>query len=240
MARPAAEPYLAASAAEAHRLGHNYVGTAHVLLVLVRDREGGATMVLQEVGVTADAVEEPLSPCIGGGAPKIDADALATLGIDFQAVRERLEDTFGPGALERVPASLGIGPRLSRRSPTRSTTPKGSRSAPSTSCSACSVFPTRSPPTSSPSLASPCRRPRRSSRAAVSSSARTVPPSRAGLDARQDGIRFLASACLTIESRSSIEARRLEDLLLRGRVATLAAPERGAARRWCTRTAPRR
>jgi ATP-dependent Clp protease ATP-binding subunit ClpA len=110
--RPA-EPYLALGAAEARRLGHNYVGTEHVLLVLIRDREGGATMVLRQLGVTADAVEEPLAPCIGGGATRIDADALATLGIDFDAVRERLEETFGPGALEQTrSACLGIAPRL--------------------------------------------------------------------------------------------------------------------------------
>jgi len=46
-------------------------------------------------------------------------------------------------------------------------------------------------------------------------------------------------AWLTIESRSSIEARRLEGLLLRGRVGIVAAPERGAARRWCACTAHR-
>jgi hypothetical protein len=82
--RPA-EPYLALGAAEARRLGHHYVGTEHVLLMLVRDREGGARTVLGRLGVTADAVEEALAPCIGGGAPKIDADALASLGIDFDA-----------------------------------------------------------------------------------------------------------------------------------------------------------
>jgi ATP-dependent Clp protease ATP-binding subunit ClpA len=114
-ARPQAEPYLALGATESRRLGHNYVGTEHVLLVLVRDREGGARRVLQQLGVTADAVEEALSPCIGGGAPKIDPDALATLGIDFEAVRERLEETFGPGALEQTGAAcLGIAPRLKR------------------------------------------------------------------------------------------------------------------------------
>jgi ATP-dependent Clp protease ATP-binding subunit ClpA len=111
-ARPVAEPYLAAGAAEARRLGHNFVGTEHVLLVLVRDQDGGATTVLRQLGVTADAIGEALSPCIGGGATKIDPDALATLGIDFEAVRERLEETFGPDALERVPACLGIAPRL--------------------------------------------------------------------------------------------------------------------------------
>jgi ATP-dependent Clp protease ATP-binding subunit ClpA len=109
--RPA-EPYLSLGAAEARRLGHHYVGTEHVLLVLVRDREGGARTVLQRLGVTADAVDKALSPCVGGGAPKIDPDALASLGIDFDAVRGRLEETFGPGALERVPACLGIAPRL--------------------------------------------------------------------------------------------------------------------------------
>jgi ATP-dependent Clp protease ATP-binding subunit ClpA len=109
--RPA-EPYLAAGAAEARRLGHRYVGTEHVLLVLVRDPDGGATSMLRQLGVSAGAVEEALSPCIGGGSTKIDPDALATLGIDFEVVRERLEETFGPGALERVPACLGIAPRL--------------------------------------------------------------------------------------------------------------------------------
>lgn len=110
--RPA-EPYLARGAAEARRLGHNYVGTEHVLLVLIRDRDGGATMALRQIGVTADAVEEALSPCIGGSATRIDPDALATLGIDFEAVRERLEQTFGPGALEHTrSACLGIAPRL--------------------------------------------------------------------------------------------------------------------------------
>src|SRR6266536_156478 len=32
-----AEPYLAAGAEEARRLGHNYVGTEHVLSVMIRD-----------------------------------------------------------------------------------------------------------------------------------------------------------------------------------------------------------
>jgi ATP-dependent Clp protease ATP-binding subunit ClpA len=106
-ARPAAEPYLAAGAAEARRLGHNYVGTEHVLLVLTRDPDGGAAAVLRQLGVSADAVEEGLADWLGTSRPKIDPDALAALGIDFTAVRERLEATFGPGALEQsVPAAL--------------------------------------------------------------------------------------------------------------------------------------
>lgn len=112
-ARPAAEPYLAAGAAEARRLGHDYVGTEHVLLVLTRNPDGGATAVLRQLGVSADAVDEGLAGWLGTSRPKIDPDALAALGIDFEAVRERLEATFGPGALEQTRAGcLGIRPRL--------------------------------------------------------------------------------------------------------------------------------
>ena len=109
--RPA-EPYLLAGAEEARRLGHNYVGTEHLLLALLRRSEGGATQVLSELGVSAERVEEALWPCVAAGAPRIDPDALATLGIDFEVVQERLEETFGPGALEHTRAGcLGVAPR---------------------------------------------------------------------------------------------------------------------------------
>jgi ATP-dependent Clp protease ATP-binding subunit ClpA len=114
-ARPAAEPYLAFGAAEARRRGHNYVGTEHILSVLIRNPDSEATRVLARLGVSAEAVEA----AVGCGLPtrtgsaKIDPQALAELGIDFEAVRERLEQTFGPGALERSHSScLGICPRL--------------------------------------------------------------------------------------------------------------------------------
>jgi len=66
--RPA-EPYLFAGAEEARRLGHNYVGTEHLLLVLIRNREGRATAVLRQLGVSADAVEDAL-PALSGHRPE--------------------------------------------------------------------------------------------------------------------------------------------------------------------------
>ena len=51
--RPA-EPYLAAGAEQARRLGHGYVGTEHVLLVLIRNPDGGATAVLRELGISTE------------------------------------------------------------------------------------------------------------------------------------------------------------------------------------------
>jgi ATP-dependent Clp protease ATP-binding subunit ClpA len=100
--RPAAK-YLSAGADEARRLGHGYVGTEHVLLALIRNPEGSATRVLGELGVTPGAIENSAF-LAGVWAPRIDADALATLGIDLGAVRERMEETFGHGALEQTGA----------------------------------------------------------------------------------------------------------------------------------------
>lgn len=102
--RPA-ERYLYAGAEEARRLGHGYVGTEHVLLALTRDPQGGATRVLGRLGVTHGDIRS--SDCLAAvWAPRIDPDALATLGIDLGAVRERLEETFGQGALEQTGAGM--------------------------------------------------------------------------------------------------------------------------------------
>jgi ATP-dependent Clp protease ATP-binding subunit ClpA len=101
-ARPA-ENYLAMGAGEARRLGHSYVGTEHVLLALVRDPRGRASRFLGRLGVTPEAVDNSAF-LAGVWAPLIDADALATLGIDLGAVRERVEATFGHGALEQTGA----------------------------------------------------------------------------------------------------------------------------------------
>jgi ATP-dependent Clp protease ATP-binding subunit ClpA len=114
--RPA-ERYLAAGADEARRHGCSFVGTEHVLLALVRDPASPIVPVLAGLDVDPPAVEAALAGWlrpVSGGA-MIDPEALATLGIDFETVRGRLEQTFGPGALERTRAScLAVAPRLKR------------------------------------------------------------------------------------------------------------------------------
>ena len=113
-ARPA-QRYLARAAALARRVGHNYVGTEHVLLTLVSAPGGRAVTLLAELGVDGETVERSLTPWVApaSSAATIDAAALAALGIDLEAVRERLEETFGPGALEQTRAAcLSICPRL--------------------------------------------------------------------------------------------------------------------------------
>ena len=108
-----AERYLTAGAEQARRLGCSFVGTEHVLLGLVHDGASGG--VLGPLGADPPSVESALAPWLGPSSEraKIDPDALASLGIDLDAVRARIEGTFGPGALEHASAScLGIAPRL--------------------------------------------------------------------------------------------------------------------------------
>ena len=104
----AGDRYIVAGAEEARRRGHDYVGTEHVLLALTRDPHGDATRVLGQLGVTHDDIRDS-AVLTQVWAPRIDPDALATLGVDLEAVRERVEDTFGPRALEQTAAGM-LGP----------------------------------------------------------------------------------------------------------------------------------
>jgi ATP-dependent Clp protease ATP-binding subunit ClpA len=89
---------------EARSLGHGYIGTEHLLLGLLREREGMAARVLDSVGVTHDEVRSAVEHRVGRGtSPPDDSDALRAIGIDLDAVRATVEQAFGPGALDRAP-----------------------------------------------------------------------------------------------------------------------------------------
>jgi ATP-dependent Clp protease ATP-binding subunit ClpA len=85
--------------AEARRLGHNYIGCEHLLLS-VAATDSPAADVLRQLGVTPASVESARLGVLCD-TPILDRDALAAVGIDLDAVRERVEATFGPGALAR-------------------------------------------------------------------------------------------------------------------------------------------
>ena len=113
-----AMPFLAAAARASRRLGHDYIGTEHLLLALAEDLDTPAARALAELRLSAHLIEADIVTLIGvGEAPRgrLDADALATLGIDLDRVRRQVEQTFGPGALERTAAGCTpICPRLKR------------------------------------------------------------------------------------------------------------------------------
>jgi DNA-binding transcriptional regulator YhcF (GntR family) len=58
---------MAAAVDEAHRLRHDYVGTEHILLGLLRDRESGAAAVLRALGVTREQLRGSLESAVRRG-----------------------------------------------------------------------------------------------------------------------------------------------------------------------------
>ena len=102
---------------EARGLRHNYLGTEHLLLGLLREQTGVASRALAGLGISAEDVRSDVERIVGRGSPAAlsedDAAALRTIGIDLDEVRRRIEETFGPEAL--APRA----PRRRRRRNTR-------------------------------------------------------------------------------------------------------------------------
>ena len=104
---------------EARRLGHNYIGCEHLLLAAAGLAEP-AGAVLRDQGVTPERVEAEIVRTVGRGQAAdpdglaadptgrgdplhgLDREALASIGIDLDVVRARLEAAFGPDALDRA------------------------------------------------------------------------------------------------------------------------------------------
>jgi ATP-dependent Clp protease ATP-binding subunit ClpA len=100
--------------AEARRLHSGRVGTEHLLLALL-GQDTPTAAVLTRNGLDRDGVTAAVAVL----TDDLDADALGTLGIDLDAVRDRVEAAFGPGALDRreggrSPGHLPFGPRAKK------------------------------------------------------------------------------------------------------------------------------
>lgn len=63
---PRAKKALELAAEEARTLGHNYIGTEHILLGLIREGEGLAMQVLYSLSVDLDKVREEIASLLGG------------------------------------------------------------------------------------------------------------------------------------------------------------------------------
>jgi ATP-dependent Clp protease ATP-binding subunit ClpA len=105
----AARETVIAAEADAVRLGHGFIGTEHLLLAVLRNPGAMAYGVLTESGVTHDAVMAQLNQFWGPGqlGPE-DAAALSAIGIDLDAVRAKMAESFGP----QPPGSRQPGQRL--------------------------------------------------------------------------------------------------------------------------------
>jgi ATP-dependent Clp protease ATP-binding subunit ClpA len=106
----------------ARRLGHNYIGTEHLLLAAASLDEP-ASAVLREQGVTPERIEAQIASIIGPGHSAqavdplhdLDRDALAAIGIDLDVVRARIEAAFGPDAFARAVVAHKRATRARRR-----------------------------------------------------------------------------------------------------------------------------
>ena len=91
--------------------GDDQIRPVHMLYGLAA-ADGVAARVLTAVGVDAAAVDRELGRASGAPPGALasgnetdggDAEALAAIGIDLDEIKRKIEDSFGPGALERVP-----------------------------------------------------------------------------------------------------------------------------------------
>ena len=100
---PEARHVVRSAQQESRQLNHGYIGTEHLLLALLDQQATTASQVLSHLGLTHEQAVDTIIEYVG--TDELDAEALETLGIDLNAVRERVETTFGGGALDRPPPS---------------------------------------------------------------------------------------------------------------------------------------
>ena len=89
---------------EARHSGTNQIDCEHLLIALASARTGPAAETLTAAGLSPNrlrslATTGPASPA--RPADTLEADALAAIGIDLDAVRRAAENAFGPGSLDQ-------------------------------------------------------------------------------------------------------------------------------------------
>ena len=109
---PSAKKVLELAAEESQKLGHNYIGTEHLLLGLIQEGEGVAARALENLGVTYEKSRDMVINLLGGTFPKFSKQvkksktpALDTFGRDLtQLARDgKLDPVIGrEDEIERV------------------------------------------------------------------------------------------------------------------------------------------
>ncbi len=106
---PQAKKVLEYAISEARSLGHNYIGTEHLLLGLIREAEGIASLVLRDFGVSVAAAKAQAQELLGEQASKSPSStrtpALDEFGVDLTAMarQDKLDPVIGRETeIERV------------------------------------------------------------------------------------------------------------------------------------------
>jgi ATP-dependent Clp protease ATP-binding subunit ClpA len=93
---------------EARGMRHDFVGTEHLLLGLLHQPAEPGVEVLVRHGLDLETARAAVRRLLAVAVDDIDGAALEAIGIDLDAVTERVEAAFGAGALSR-PAGGGNG-----------------------------------------------------------------------------------------------------------------------------------
>ncbi len=100
---PRAKKVLELSLREALQLGHNYIGTEHILLGLVREGEGVAAQVLQKLGADLNRVRQTVIQILSG----------YTGGVEESVTPETLGRRLMRGRAKATPKDFPICPSCS-------------------------------------------------------------------------------------------------------------------------------
>jgi len=87
----------------ARELSHHHIGTEHLLLALLDEACGAPAEILRRAGLDHDRVRAEIDRYLEGAVGRLgdaDADALESIGIDLDAVKAKIEEAFGPDALQ--------------------------------------------------------------------------------------------------------------------------------------------
>jgi ATP-dependent Clp protease ATP-binding subunit ClpC len=97
---PRAKKVIEYSKEEARSLNHNYVGTEHILLGLLREQEGVAAVVLTNLGLKLEEVRQEVLNVLGPGN--------VTSWEERRAMRESLPDASDPWAASDPSAGCSL------------------------------------------------------------------------------------------------------------------------------------
>ena len=94
---PRAKKVLELSLREALQLGHNYIGTEHILLGLIREGEGVAAQVLQQLGAELQKVRQTVIQLLSGpaGSEQQSSEPAGSGGRESAAGGSTVLDQFG-------------------------------------------------------------------------------------------------------------------------------------------------
>jgi ATP-dependent Clp protease ATP-binding subunit ClpC len=115
---PRAKKVIECAIDEARKLKHNYVGSEHLLLGLLREEEGVAAQVLMNLGLTLKSVRDEIVSLLGytkpgdsvprlGTSPQIKLPQSEAQAMEFdmdmgdESAADKMQALFGPGQIDQ-------------------------------------------------------------------------------------------------------------------------------------------